>query len=657
MKPVALVSMPTLSGRYPSFQLGLLKPTLERAGVPAQAFSLYMYFGTFVGWRLHEALSEVWPSMVGEWLWARAAFGGFADDEAYFKTFERNFETIGRMGGCTIDDVRRVRDEVVPEFLDFCVNSVDWSRFGLIGFTVLFQQNLASIAFARALKKRWPDIPIIMGGGTFEDDIAEEFLRHVPEIDMIHCGDADTTFIEIARRIGRGERLDGVPGVMWRDRAAGGRIVYAGRAPNHLDMSSTPVPDFDEYFYAREQGGYAAWPEAESPMIPIETARGCWWGEASHCTFCGLNRAGMEFRSKDVPSVIDMLESLARRYGTFNFNAIDNIMAPEYIEKLFGALAEAGTDLRLHYEIRTNIRREQLRRMQLGGLISVQPGVESLSTHVLELMAKGTSGMMNLELIKWCTYLGITNLYNILVGFPGETEEDYKAQCEVVARIPHLQAPYAIVRARPDRGSPMFTDPAGHSITSLKPERCYPFLYPTQFDLSRVSYYFEHDQTGILSDAQYDPIFALVHGWQERWKEAEKPFLRYKKSWNTIVIEDGRWSPARALQYSDAPARIYEICADAHRLDKIVAAAAAFGASRAEVEEALADFVARDLMVFLDGRYLSLALPANPWFGMAPARAKAAEKEKPAASPAPAPAAHSPVAGPPPALRALPVVG
>ena len=31
-KPIALVSMPTLSGRFPSFQLGLLKPFLEKHG-------------------------------------------------------------------------------------------------------------------------------------------------------------------------------------------------------------------------------------------------------------------------------------------------------------------------------------------------------------------------------------------------------------------------------------------------------------------------------------------------------------------------------------------------------------------------------------------------------------------------------------------------
>ena len=59
-----------------------------------------------------------------------------------------------------------------------------------------------------------------------------------------------------------------------------------------------------------------------------------------HCTFCGLNRAGMEFRAKPAEQVLDMLESLSRRYGRMDFNAIDNIMAPEYTEQLFGRLAE-----------------------------------------------------------------------------------------------------------------------------------------------------------------------------------------------------------------------------------------------------------------------------------------------------------------------------
>jgi hypothetical protein len=94
VKPVALISMPTLSARFPSFQLALLKPTLEQAGIPVQTFSLFMYFGTQVGWRLNETLSDVYPSMVGEWIWTKAAFGDFAKNEDYFEIYRNNFEAI-----------------------------------------------------------------------------------------------------------------------------------------------------------------------------------------------------------------------------------------------------------------------------------------------------------------------------------------------------------------------------------------------------------------------------------------------------------------------------------------------------------------------------------------------------------------------------------
>ena len=53
--------------------------------------------------------------------------------------------------------------------------------------------------------------------------------------------------------------MRGVPGVMWRD---GDRVEYAGRAPNFMAMDDTPIPEFDEYFYARVEGGYESWADA-----------------------------------------------------------------------------------------------------------------------------------------------------------------------------------------------------------------------------------------------------------------------------------------------------------------------------------------------------------------------------------------------------------
>jgi hypothetical protein len=57
---------------------------------------------------------------------------------------------------------------------------------------------------------------------------------------------------------------------------------------------------------------------------------------------------------------------------------------------------------------------------------------------------------------------------------------------------------------------------------------------------------------------------------------------------------------------------LYEYCADARTIHDITAA---FGAD-AWIGPALHDFVEKDLMLFLDGRYLSLAVPANPTFEM-----------------------------------------
>jgi hypothetical protein len=105
LKPVALVSMPTLSARFPSFQLALLKPTLEREGIPVQTFSLFMYFGTHVGWRINETLADVYPCMLGEWVWTKAAFGDFANNDEYFRIYRNNLEGICHKAGCTLDDL------------------------------------------------------------------------------------------------------------------------------------------------------------------------------------------------------------------------------------------------------------------------------------------------------------------------------------------------------------------------------------------------------------------------------------------------------------------------------------------------------------------------------------------------------------------------
>ena len=605
--PVALVSMPTLATYVPSFQLGLLTPTLRRAGFEVDPLSLFLRFGARIGTRLNDALAIVYPCMVGEWIWAKAAFGDVADDDAYLRHYRRNLDEVCEAGGCTLADLVALREHAVPAFIDWALDAVDWSAYGLVGFTVVFQQMVASLALAKALKRRHPQVPVIFGGATFEDDIAAEILRQNPEVDYIHCGDADLSFPELVSRLYAGESLAGLRGVMHRD---GDRVVYEGRAPNLEDLDRTPVPDFDEYFQTLTATGIDLRPG--EVMLPIETARGCWYGMKHHCTFCGLNRAGMEFRRKNPEQVLEMLKTLANRYGTRHFNAIDNILAPAYVSRLFGRLAEGRSDLRLHYEIRPTVTREQLGQMRQGGLRSVQPGIESFSTHVLTLMRKNTTAVRNLELLKWTTYYGISNSYNILYGFAGETADDYRDQAEIIRLIPHLQPPYSMCRARPDRGSPMFEQPGEFSISVLRPSACYAYIYPPGYNLRRVSYFFEHEMGDVLPEQEYEECLQLVAGWTRRWKEARRrPYLSYLKTWDSISVHDGRWDEPRGYRFDGPRAAVYELCADAKDRAEIAAAA---DCDEGWLADVLEDYLERDLMVHVDGRYLALALPENPFF-------------------------------------------
>jgi len=56
---------------------------------------------------------------------------------------------------------------------------------------------------------------------------------------------------------------------------------------------------------------YAA---ADVLWLPYEGSRGCWWGEKHHCTFCGINGQGMEFRARSADRVIADLRTLVQRH-------------------------------------------------------------------------------------------------------------------------------------------------------------------------------------------------------------------------------------------------------------------------------------------------------------------------------------------------------
>src|SRR3954451_17228322 len=115
----------------------------------------------------------------------------------------------------------------------------------------------------------------------------------------------------------------------------------------------------------------------------------------------------MAFRGKSPNYVLEELGRAAKRYGIRRFSAVDNILEMSYLKTFLPKLIEEGAGYDLFYEIKANLTPEQIKLLSEAGVRSVQPGIESLNSHVLDLMSKGITGIRNVNTLRWMRYYGI----------------------------------------------------------------------------------------------------------------------------------------------------------------------------------------------------------------------------------------------------------
>ena len=127
----------------------------------------------------------------------------------------------------------------------------------------------------------------------------------------------------------------------------------------------------------------------------------------------------MRFRSKSAERASTELRSLVRQRPNLPVSVVDNIIDYRYFRDFIPQLAASELDVDLFYEVKANLRKTQLEELRDAGIRRLQPGIESLSDHVLKLMNKGVRSLQNIQLLKWCKELGLEVHWNLLWGFPG----------------------------------------------------------------------------------------------------------------------------------------------------------------------------------------------------------------------------------------------
>ena len=612
---VALVNMPFSYSKYPSIQLGTLSALLKSKGIPVDCHHLNVRFAHKIGVPLYEMICEK-RALFGEWIFSYLLFRDNPKRAEYPRLFKPVFEQVARASGQSVSFFEDMATRTAPQFLTGSLTSIDWGQYKIVGFTSTFDQNVASLTMAKLIKDLYPEVMIVFGGANYDGEMGLEYFRAFPFIDYVVVGEGEEVFPELVRYLLGGTSGTVPNGVAYREGAV------PAFTPNHAlfsDFAKTGPPDYDDYYHLLAELGEAA--QGLDRILLYEGSRGCWWGEKHHCTFCGLNAQSMKFRAKSSEQVAREMAYLSSRYDTARFRLVDNIIDMKYVENLFGRFAEDHCDLDLFIETKSNLQKSQIRTLAVGGVKCMQPGLESLSANQLQAMDKGVTPMQNIICLKWSFYYHVTVSWNILLGFPGETNEDYRRQIDLLPSLFHLQPPESTGKFWLERFSPYYTRPHEYGVRITGPGTAYEYVYDArQVDLKKIAYDFEYELDNWNVDQEvYQDLVDLVQEWQRLAGSSDRPFLYYSKAIDYVTVYDGRNPKAPIRMRYDWPAAgIIEVCSEAAKsVDQIRSLLTQRpdkgGGSDEEIDRALIALTSARILYEERGKYFTLAIPENTY--------------------------------------------
>lgn len=335
----------------------------------------------------------------------------------------------------------------------------------VVGISMEFaSQSVQALVLGSLLKERFPSIHITMGGAYLSQWVllmGESQLEWLFTCtDSVVCGEGEHAFCGLLDAIARGESLDGVPNLLYRNN---GRVKRFSQL-EYPDVKELPPPDFTDL----DLDAYLT----PSPIIPYAVSRGCYWGK---CVFCqnryGENRM-RRYQTVPVEKAIDDMSLLSERHATNHFNFSNDVLDPPYLERFSRAVIDSGKKFVWNTDLRAEnaFTKDLCSLMDRAGLNSVAIGFESACQRTLDAMNKGKTVETIRRVMKDLYDCGIATQAMGILGFPGESEEEAEMTVRFLENNIDRVSYFVIGLLMVVPGSRLHADPQKHGITSISYE-------------------------------------------------------------------------------------------------------------------------------------------------------------------------------------------
>jgi len=246
-------------------------------------------------------------------------------------------------------------------------------------------------------------------------------------VDYVIKGEGEKSFphlCEWIRNKGTNAQLSKIPGLYFRNNNKTVHNPGTGYlTPGELDALPLPayhLLDLETIFSTIRHGIF----RHGKRVLPYMASRGC----NSSCTFC-CRFLGRTFRHKKLSTIIDEITRIKKIHDVDEiYFEDDNISTdPAFFTQLLQTLTKLnlGINMKCANGLRADtINDDILKIMKKAGNYWIGFGIESGSPKVLQLMKKGLDLNKTSDTIKKAKNLGFLVGSNMIIGYPGETEQD-----------------------------------------------------------------------------------------------------------------------------------------------------------------------------------------------------------------------------------------
>jgi len=295
----------------------------------------------------------------------------------------------------------------------------------LIGFTSKFDQWISAIVFSHFIKKRKPDLPIVIGGWS-NYNAAIAIYEITDLFDYSIWGEGEISLFELYKLLNQNDfsKLKDIPRLIFKDKNYKVIIPNVNQYSAKINFWDIAELEFDDYIESIKNNKYSI-----QYSIPIERSRGCNWNK---CKFCFLTN-GYKYQIKDNDLFLKNIQYIIEKYNICEFFIVDNDFIGKNIHE-YKKLLHMLINLRKKYSlfkisfaeiITKNIDRETVSLMAEANIKLVQIGLEAISQNLLSKINKKQNVAENIFFIRDELHFGITiSGANIITGFLDEIEDD-----------------------------------------------------------------------------------------------------------------------------------------------------------------------------------------------------------------------------------------